>query len=137
MAQYADLDTISILASTNHLRIKFDKNYVFGDFVTRLRERSRVTDKLLSAFEDLLNVINQGAAEYRSVESAMESGLLVHGEFDEEDSDECYEDAQEVLTTMSPDFGCPFIRLIKRARYYLTQICVFDLHSLKNFGERI
>ncbi|KAF7939982.1 uncharacterized protein EAE98_000109 [Botrytis deweyae] len=115
VAQYADLDTISILASTNHLRIKFDKSYVFGDFVTRLRKRSGVTDKLLSAFEDLLNVINEGAAEHRSLESAMESGLLVHGELDEEDSDEFYEDAQEVLTTMSPDFGCPFIRLAKRA----------------------
>ncbi|TGO80422.1 hypothetical protein BELL_0007g00120 [Botrytis elliptica] len=115
VAQYAHLDTISILASTNHLRIKFDKSYVFGDFVTRLRERSGVTDKLLSAFEDLLNVINEGAAEHRSLESATESGLLVHGELDEEDSDEFYEDAQEVLTTMSPDFGCPFIRLAKRA----------------------
>ncbi|KAK8910378.1 hypothetical protein QC760_001334 [Botrytis cinerea] len=115
VAQYADLDTISILASTNHLRIKFDKNYEFGDFIAILRERSKVTDKLLSAFEDLLNIINQGATEHRSVESAMESGLLVHGEFDEGDSDECYEDAQEVLTTFSPDLGCPFIKLAKRA----------------------
>ncbi|KAF7883922.1 hypothetical protein EAF00_011234 [Botryotinia globosa] len=71
VAQYADLDNIFILVSTNHLRIKFDKNYVFGDFITRLRERSKVTDILLTAFEDLLNVINLGAAEYRSIESAM------------------------------------------------------------------
>jgi hypothetical protein len=44
VAQYADLRTISLLASTTHLKLKFDKDYVLGGFSVRLRQRIDVTE---------------------------------------------------------------------------------------------
>jgi len=116
VAQYADLQTISILASTDHLNLKFDKDYMLGDFSTRLRQRTNVTEKLTNAFEDLLNLINQGSTENESTESRMESGLLERQGSESpthssEGSDEAFEDAQESFTEQS----CPVIRLVKRS----------------------
>jgi hypothetical protein len=64
------------LTSTDHLKLKFDKDFVLGDFSTRLRQRMDVTEKLTNAFEDLLNLINHGSGESESIESQMESGLI-------------------------------------------------------------
>jgi ankyrin repeat protein len=116
VAQYADLRTISILASTDHLKLKFDKDFVLGDFSTRLRQRIDVTEKLTNAFEDLLNLINHGSGESESIESQMESGLLrTQGPNSPTDSsegsDEAFEDAQENLSSQA----CPVLRLVKRA----------------------
>ncbi|KAH8744947.1 ankyrin repeat-containing protein-like protein [Hyaloscypha finlandica] len=116
VAQYADLQTISILASTDHLKLKFDKDYMLGDFSTRLRQRTNVTGKLTNAFEDLLNLINQGSNENESMDSRMESGLLERQGSESpthssEGSDEAFEDAQESFTEQS----CPVIRLVKRS----------------------
>lgn len=114
VAQYADLRTISILASTTHLKLKFDKDYVLGGFSARLRQRIDVTKKLTDVFEDLLLLISQGSAE--SIESQMEAGMLgLHGPNSptnsSDGSNEVFEDAQEIL---SPH-ACPVIRLAKRA----------------------
>jgi hypothetical protein len=114
VAQYADLRTISILASTDHLKLKFDKDYVLGDFSTRLRQRVDVTEKLTGAFEELLNLINQGSTESESIESRMESGLLErHGSNSPTDSsagsDDTFEDAQESFNQQA----CPVIRIAK------------------------
>ena len=57
-ALYADIETIQILASTDHLRVYQDKNYGIGDFSDRLRQRADHTEKLSFAFEELLGVIN-------------------------------------------------------------------------------
>jgi hypothetical protein len=76
LAQYADLRTISILASTSHLKLKFDKDFVMGDFSTRLRQRMGVAENLANEFEDLLNL--QGSVENECIESQMDraySGL--------------------------------------------------------------
>lgn len=111
VAQYADLRTISILASTDHLKLKFDKDFVLGDFSTRLRQRIDVTEKLTNAFEDLLNLINHGSGESECIESQMESGLLKTRDPNSptdssEGSDEAFEDAQENLSSQAcPSFG--------------------------------
>lgn len=116
VAQYADLQTISILTSTDHFKLKFDKDYVLGDFSTRLQHRVDVTEKLVDAFEDLLNLINQGSMEKESIESRMESGLLrAQGSksptSSSEESDDVFEDAQESIGSQA----CPPFRLEKRS----------------------
>lgn len=116
VAQYADLRTIAILASTDHLKLKFDKDFVLGDFSTRLRQRTEVTEKLTDAFEDLLTLINQGSAESESTESQMESGLLrPYGPSSptnsSEGSNDAFEDAHEDLSSQA----CPVMTLAKRS----------------------
>lgn len=116
VAQYADLRTISILASTNHLKLKFDKNYVLGDFSARQRQRIDVTEKLTTAFEELVSLISQGSAESESIESQMESGMIRNQcpnspTSSSEGFDEVFEDAQEDLCHQA----CPVVRLAKRA----------------------
>jgi ankyrin repeat protein len=126
VAQYADLKTISILASTDHLKLKFDKDFVLGDFSTRLRQRMDATEELTRAFEDLLTVINHGSEVCESIESLTEAGLVVHQHshsekqdsviFDEsEGSDQSFEDAQEFSALPSSGTMCPAFLLTKRA----------------------
>lgn len=58
-AQYADTETLSILAATDHIRLKYDKQYTLADFETLLNERPDQTEELALAFDDLLSIINQ------------------------------------------------------------------------------
>lgn len=128
VAQYADLRTISILMSTDHLRLKFDKDYVLGDFATRLHQRVGVTEKLTEAFEDLLNIINQGPPvplHHLSVENQMELGMIGSSGPDTPtdssgQSDEAFEDAEERLCGMPVDerlwqYASSTMPLLKRA----------------------
>lgn len=75
-AMYADVETINILTKTNHFMLKYDRNYAAGNFVTLLRERSAVTEKLVTAFESLLDVICEEPDLAVSTPSLMEAGLL-------------------------------------------------------------
>lgn len=76
VALYADIQTISILTSTDHLMLKYDQNYVAGDFATRLRQRPNVDEKLIIAFESLIDIINDEPDPRKGKEGLMESGLL-------------------------------------------------------------
>lgn len=58
-AQYADSETLYLLAATNHLRMKYDKHYTMGDFKNRLHQRPDLTDGLTVASDELLNVVNR------------------------------------------------------------------------------
>lgn len=60
VALYADVETISILTDTDHFHLKYDSSYALGDFLIRLRERPDITEKLILAFDGLLEVIKQG-----------------------------------------------------------------------------
>ncbi len=75
-ALYADVESLQILASTDHLRLRHDKNYTIGDFSTRLRQRPDITDKLTLAFDELLDVINGPPDPRKSPESMLESGFM-------------------------------------------------------------
>lgn len=75
-ALYADITTINILTTTDHFELKYDRSYLAGDFATRLRERSDVTDKLILAFEDLISIIDKETDDRKDLHSLMESGLL-------------------------------------------------------------
>ncbi|KAL8951443.1 MAG: hypothetical protein Q9222_002583 [Ikaeria aurantiellina] len=74
-ALYADVETLSILSATDHLLLKYDKNYGISDFMSRLRVRPDATEKLVVAFEELLDVIRKDSNSNRGVEKLMESGL--------------------------------------------------------------
>ncbi|KAE8149462.1 ankyrin repeat-containing domain protein [Aspergillus avenaceus] len=75
-ALYADLETIHILAATDHLKTRYDKQYTIGDFGNRLRQRPDLNDDLAVAFDDLLNVINYVPSQRESREGLLESGIL-------------------------------------------------------------
>ena len=97
VALYADTVTSSIVRNTDHLHLKYDSSYVLGDFISRLSERSDVTEKLILAFEELMGVIKLGPASpgHRGTEDLMESGLA-HSDASDSDS-EISENAMEGL----------------------------------------
>ena len=76
VALYADLRSIGILIDTDHFKLKYDKNYLTGDFAAILRTRIGSTEKLRVAFDELLYVINREPDWKISATSLMESGLL-------------------------------------------------------------
>ena len=79
VALYADIETMAILTATDHLVLKYDQNYALGEFMSRLSERPDATEKLIQAFEDLLDVINKGPELVdHGEEDLMEFGLLSH-----------------------------------------------------------
>lgn len=107
-ALYADIKTINILTTTDHFMLKYDRSYLFGDFATRLQQRSDVTDKMMVAFEELISIIDKKPETQMSAESRMESGLIVcpHVDFekagsdaasDNNESEQSFDDALEQL----------------------------------------
>lgn len=75
-ALYGDLETMGILAATDHLSLKYDQGYLLEDFRNRLSVRPDATDELSQAFEDLLTVIQQNPPKLHGTEKLLESGLL-------------------------------------------------------------
>lgn len=94
---YADIETMAILTRTDHFLLKYDSSYVMGDFTSRLNQRANATEKLILAFEELLNVIKQGPAlvDHHGTESHAESGLLHAKGSDSEDSAKVFQNAME------------------------------------------
>lgn len=76
VALYADLETINILAGTDHFRAKYDNRYTHGDFSDHLRQRPDFTEKLAVAFDELLTIINQRPVVDESLDSLMEAGFF-------------------------------------------------------------
>ena len=115
VALYADIETMSILTATDHLLLKYDKDYGLSDFMSRLRQRPDVTDKLILGFEELLDVVKQESTANHGSENLMESGLIPQGKFDmaeldnelaqdgSEGSDEEFENALESLQILTDD----------------------------------
>jgi len=97
VALYADIETISLLTDTDHIHLKYDSSYALGDFISRLSERPDATEKLILAFDGLMDVIKQGPALHggHGTESLMQSGL-VHSDASDSDS-EVFENAMESL----------------------------------------
>ncbi|KAI0100252.1 ankyrin repeat-containing domain protein [Nemania sp. FL0031] len=72
VAQYADLETILILSTTDHFKLKYDKNYCTGEFAAILNERHDADEKLTRAFAEFLAIIDEQVSQ----DSLMEGGLL-------------------------------------------------------------
>jgi ankyrin repeat protein len=73
-ARYADLETIDILAHTDHFRLSHDGSYILGNFEKIIRERADATDKLTFAFNELLSIFQHAARLSHGAESLMEAG---------------------------------------------------------------
>lgn len=97
VAIYADIETISILTDTDHFLLKYDSSYALADFISRLSERPDATEKLILAFEGLMDVIKQVPTlpDHHSTKGLMESGLT-HSDASDSDSEE-FENAVEIL----------------------------------------
>ena len=96
-ALYADIETITILTDTNHFHLKYDSSYALGDFMSRLSERPDATDKLILAFDRLIDIIKRGPPSPGRGDTLglMESGLAYS---DASDSDgDVFENAMESL----------------------------------------
>ena len=95
VALYADIETVSILTKTDHLRLKYDSSYTLGDFRSRLNERPDAMEKLILAFDELMGVIMQEPAlpGHRGTPRLMESGLA-HSDASDSES-EVFEIAME------------------------------------------
>lgn len=102
VAQYADARTMQILAATEHLRARTDDSYITKHYLQVLESRIDTSEKLLSAFNELVSVLKSVDKSPSGIDSKMEAGLLGHFEAleisdDESDSDLVYEDAREHL----------------------------------------
>jgi ankyrin repeat protein len=76
VALYADIETIQILATMDHLQVRHDKAYAIDDFDTRLRQRPDFTEKLTFAFSELLDVVNGDPDPRKCLESLVKSGFM-------------------------------------------------------------
>ncbi|KAL9084863.1 MAG: hypothetical protein Q9159_004984 [Coniocarpon cinnabarinum] len=65
VADYADAGTMRLLASTDHLLIKYDRDYLLGNFQTSLNSRLDADEELFREFNDLLSVVRQGSESTR------------------------------------------------------------------------
>lgn len=75
-AMYGDIETLQILAKSDHVRMKYDREYSLGNFVGRLQNRYDFSEKLVLAFEDLLAVINTVPQNGLYEEDLMEKGFI-------------------------------------------------------------
>lgn len=107
VALHADLETITILINTDHLRLKHDSSYSLGDFTVRLNERADATEKLIIAFDELMAIIKQGPefSGHHGAASLMEAGLA-HSDTSDSDN-EVFENALEGL-----HLGKDFVRMV-------------------------
>lgn len=73
-ATYADLETVMILSTTDHFRLKFDKDFVVGDFADILDRRHDADEPLKEAFADLISMLRE--ERFMSIEDQMERGHI-------------------------------------------------------------
>ncbi|KAJ5961042.1 ankyrin repeat containing protein [Penicillium vulpinum] len=76
VADFADTETIHILAMAEHLRFNSDRQYVLSAGASeRIRNRPNASEKLIAAFDELLCLMSQNDME-KETSVLMESGLL-------------------------------------------------------------
>lgn len=77
-ALYADVETVNILAKTNHFKLRYDAKYSLREFAKRLTERVDVTNDLIHAFDELLFVLNENPEGTKNKDILAEKCLLEH-----------------------------------------------------------
>ena len=76
-ALYADVETVNILAQTNHFKLKYDAKYSLREFAKWLIERVDVTNDLVDVFDELLFILNEiPSAQPKTKDILVEKGLL-------------------------------------------------------------
>lgn len=78
VAEYADVESINILASSHPLKVSYDLSI---DSIAANREvlqqRRDYDEKLSEAFEDLIAIAKAEEVESRSIDSLLESGFFL------------------------------------------------------------
>ena len=76
-ALYADIESITILANANNFHLEYDFSCALGESMRRFNERPEVTDKLVLAFDGLIDTSKRGSPSlgYHDTLSRIESGL--------------------------------------------------------------
>ena len=68
-ALHADIETISILTTFDHLISRSDRICIIGDFATRMHERLDVTDELCARFEELITIVGREPNTHEAIQS--------------------------------------------------------------------
>ena len=79
-ALHADIETINILTTSDHLTSRSDRMCIIGDFETRLHERLDVTDELVTKFEELVTIIGREPNTYEAIQSQSDLELQTSSE---------------------------------------------------------
>ena len=79
-ALHADIETINILTTWDHLISRSDRICIIGDFATRLHERLDVTDELVTKFEELITIIGREPNTYEAIRSQSDLEHLTSSE---------------------------------------------------------
>ena len=79
-ALHADIETINILTTWDHLIPRSDRICIIGDFATRLHERLDVTDDLVTKFEELITIIGREPNTYEAIRSQSDLEHLTSSE---------------------------------------------------------
>lgn len=100
-ADFADLETISILSQSEHLKLRGDRGYVLAARAAeRVRQRPNVSEDLIVAFEELLSLISEEeefTRSEKSEDSLLECGLLRRDISSSSVSDSVFEDALDFV----------------------------------------
>ena len=83
-ALHADMETMNILTTWEHLISRSDRICIIGDFATRLHERLDVTDELIDKFEELITIVGR---EPNTCEAIQSQSDLEHLTFFEQSSE--------------------------------------------------
>ena len=100
IAEHADINTMSIIASSQPLKVSYDLSV---DLVTAakdvLQQRRDHDEKLSEAFDELISIAQAGEAEAGSIDSVLESGLFfsAHSSF--------HAELAEALSTLNSPQG--------------------------------
>ena len=71
-ALHADMETLNILTTWDHLISRSDRICIIGDFATRLHERLDVTDELIDKFEELITIVGREPNTYEAIQNQSE-----------------------------------------------------------------
>jgi len=77
VAKYADVNSISILTASRHLKFHYDQSAIpIASALEKIQQRVDKSSELIAAFADLVAVIQAEPADDSPDESLMEAGLL-------------------------------------------------------------
>ncbi|KAK6352273.1 hypothetical protein TWF730_009103 [Orbilia blumenaviensis] len=101
IGEYADIETMSVLASSQPLKLSYDLS---TEGVTAayeiLQQRRDYNEKLSEAFKDLITIAEAGIASVKSIDSLQEAGLVFHSA-----RSSFHSDLEEALSRLASPLG--------------------------------
>lgn len=101
IAEYADVETMRIFASSEHLRLRGDRSYMLAAMASdQVRRRPDTSEELITALDELLYSFGLEQTETNS-DQALEKGLVENGRdtgsLSDPDEIEVFQDAIEKI----------------------------------------